>query len=291
MTGRLRRNDSGRTIGDREETHKASRTQGGKLGEDNRRGGCCYFSCAGRLGDGGRMADAGRDHGGALCRRRPGRHHRTDPRRAPERNPGPAGHNRKRRWRRRDDRRRSRREVSARRLHRPALGQRRSRHQPDTLQEAALQRRHRLRACRTVFRFCAGADHAQGPSGQHAAGVRRLCQSQPGQDAIRLRRRRLGRPCVLHPPRRRHGHQDHPCAVSRRRAGDAGFDRRPPRLHCRTDFDGASADPGQRGEGDRHARARARARHRRSADRAGDGRFRSRLQQLGLVVVSQGHSG
>ena len=46
--------------------------------------------------------------------------------------------------------------------------------------------------------------------------------------------------CVRRPARRRHGHQDHSCALSRRRAGDAGFDRGPHRLHCRTDLDGAA---------------------------------------------------
>ena len=45
-----------------------------------------------------------------------------------------------------------------------ALRQRRSRHQPDALQEAALQRGQRLRARRAVLGLGAGADHAQGSS-------------------------------------------------------------------------------------------------------------------------------
>jgi tripartite-type tricarboxylate transporter receptor subunit TctC len=44
-------------------------------------------------------------------------------------------------------------------------------------------------------------------------------------------------------------------ALSRRRSCDAGSDRQPDRLHRRADFHRAAADPGQDGEGDRHARA------------------------------------
>ena len=70
-----------------------------------------------------------------------------------------------------------------------------------------------------------GADHpdrAQGPAGEGLQGVRRLRQGEPGQDAVRLGRRRLGHPsrlraAQLHP---RHQHQSH--ALSRHRAGDAG---------------------------------------------------------------------
>ena len=80
----------------------------------------------------------------------------------------------------------------------------------------------------------ARADHAQGPSGEHAARIRGLCQSATRGNAIRLRRGRRGNACVRRPARRRHGHQDYSCALPRRRAGDARFDRGPHRFHCRT---------------------------------------------------------
>ena len=143
---------------------------------------------AGVRGDAGAgLADAAGDDGRAVRRRRAGRYHRADSGGAPERGSGPAGHHRERRRRRRHDRRRARRQGRARRLYRAALGQRRARHQPDALQEAALQRGDRLRARRPVLGFRARADRAQGPSGEHAAAsssptprrTRRRCSTAP----------------------------------------------------------------------------------------------------------------
>ena len=70
-----------------------------------------------------------------------------------------------------------------------------------------------------------------------------------------------------HPARRRDGHQGHPRAVSRRRPGDAGPDRRPHRLHHRADFDRDAADQGRHGEGLCDARPRSRARPGKHPDR------------------------
>ena len=79
-----------------------------------------------------------------------------------------------------------------------------------------------------------GPGDAQGLAGQHASRVHRLCQGEPGEDAVRLGRRRLGharRPaCCSTPDRRQH----HPRALSRHRPGDAGPHRRPHRLSCAT---------------------------------------------------------
>ena len=63
-------------------------------------------------------------------------------------------------------------------------------------------------------------------------GIRRLRESEPGVGEIWFGWRRLDRPSVLRTAAcgARHRRRD-PCAVSRRRAGDAGPDRRPLRLH------------------------------------------------------------
>ena len=78
---------------------------------------------------------------------------------------------------------------------------------------------------------------------QHARRIHRLRKGQPVQDAVRLGRRRVRHSCLRRPARCRDGHQDHARAVSRRRPRDAGPDRRPDRLHRRTDFDRAATDP------------------------------------------------
>ncbi len=68
---------------------------------------------------------------------------------------------------------------------------------PDALQEAALQLADRLHAGRAARRGADHPDRAQGPAGQELQGVRRLRQGEPGQDAVRLGRRRLGHPSRL----------------------------------------------------------------------------------------------
>jgi len=116
------------------------------------------------------------------------------------------------------------------------------RHQPDPLQEAALQRSDRFRARRAVFRFRARGDRAQGPAGEHACRVRRLRQGQSGQNAVRLRRGGLRHARLRRSAQRRHGHSDHARALSRLGAGHAGSHRRPHRLRRRADLDRAAAD-------------------------------------------------
>ena len=90
---------------------------------------------------------------------------------------------------------------------------------------------------------------------------------EPGQDAIRQRRRRRGRAYLRAAARSGDGHEDHPCAVSRLGAGDAGPARRPHRLHLRPDLDRRAADQGRHREADRHDGPEPRRRAARSGDR------------------------
>ena len=74
------------------------------------------------------------------------------------------------------------------------MGTPRRRHQPDALQEAAVQSSEPI--CVPVVLIAdqpTHADHAQRISGQHHAGVHRLREKEPGDDAVRLGRRRLDR--------------------------------------------------------------------------------------------------
>ena len=64
------------------------------------------------------------------------------------------------------------------------------------------------------------------------SGVHRLRQGERGQDAVRLRERRLGDASWLRAAQRRDRRQRHPHPLSRRRPGDAGSCRRPDRLLC-----------------------------------------------------------
>ena len=95
--------------------------------------------------------------GGALCRRRAGRHRGAHRRRADERTPRPADGDRERRRRRRHDRRGARRQGRARRLHRAALRQRRAGADPAALRAAALQPGRPTSStprCSTIRRAC-----------------------------------------------------------------------------------------------------------------------------------------
>ena len=77
------------------------------------------------------------------------------------------------------------------------------------------------------------------------------------QGDLRLGRRRLGQSPELHPARHGDRHQDHACAVSQRRPGDAGPGRRADRLQLQRRLERAAADQRQDGEHHRHAVARA----------------------------------
>src|SRR5262249_2198191 len=104
----------------------------------------CAIGGLHRRGQRSELAEPADDHGGGLRRRRAGGYDRAHLRAAPERDPGPAGPGRER-WRRwRHGRRRPRRQVRARRLHVPVRRARQLGAEPDALQAAALQRRHRL---------------------------------------------------------------------------------------------------------------------------------------------------
>jgi len=63
------------------------------------------------------------------------------------------------------------------------------------------------------------------------AGVHRLCQGERREAAIRLGRRGLHDPPQLRAAQYRGRARHHPCALSRRRTGDGGFDRRANPLH------------------------------------------------------------
>ena len=89
-----------------------------------------------------------------------------------------------------------------------------------------------------------------GPAGEQLQGIHRLRQGQPGQDAIRLGRRRLGDASRLRRARQRDGHENHPCALQGHRPGDAGPDRRPHRLPVRDHRHRQAAD--RRRQGERH---------------------------------------
>ena len=97
-------------------------------------------------------------------------------------------------------------------------------------------------------------------------------EGQPGEDAVRLGRRRLRHASALRPAQSDAQGQHHACALSRRRPGDAGPDRRPHRLLLRHDPDRRAA--GQAGDGERHRRdgAEARADHRGPGDHRRAGR-------------------
>ena len=142
-------------------------------------------------------------------------------------------------------------EGGARRLFAPARHRRHPCDQPDALQEAALQRRHRFRAGRPGGQHADSAGHAPGLAGRQPAGVHRLCEGQPGHHAVRLARRRLDLASGLRPVQRGDRGADHPCSLSQHRAGAAGSAGGAARLPVRPDRRRGAADRGQADQGDR----------------------------------------
>ena len=113
---------------------------------------------------------------------------------------------------------------------------------------------------------------AQGPAGQGLQGVRRLRPGQPGQDAVRLGRRRLRHPSRLRAAQLHPQDQHHPHPVPRHRTGDDRAAGRPHRLSLRGVVDGEAAHRRRhrQGAGDlqQHALAGAAERWRRRKSRA-----------------------
>ena len=146
----------------------------------------------------------------------------------------PAGGGRERHRRRRPDRLQTRRRQPRRTATTSSIGTVGTHAQvADALQKAALQFADRFHPGRPDRPGADRADRAQGSAGEEPQGVRRLRQGQPGQDAVRLGRRRLRHPSRLRAAELHDRRQHHPRAVSRHRARDAGPDRRPHRLHLR----------------------------------------------------------
>ena len=114
-------------------------------------------------------------------------------------------------------------------------------------------------------------------------------QVQPEDGAIWFGGSRLDRPPVLRTAQcgawHRHGH---PCAVSRRRPGDAGPDRRPLRLHLHAQSDRQAADRGQLRQGHRHSATEALARTAEPAEHGRAGPARFRRQHLVRPVLPEG---
>ena len=121
--------------------------------------------------------------------------------------------------------------CAARRLHDPARHRRHAGAGAEPLQEAALRRRQGLPAGRAARRGAAGADRAQGPAGQQHQGIRRVHQEEPGQDVVRLLRRRRGGASRHRAAQLGDRREHHARALSRQRAGDAGPAGRAHRLH------------------------------------------------------------
>ena len=166
-----------------------------------------------------------------------------------------------RRRRRRHGRLAARRQGDARRLHVADGQHRHPRLQPGPAQVPALQFRHRLRAGRPGDGIAAHPARAQGPAGEQPAGVRQIRESEPGQDAVRLRRRRLRHASALRASQHDARRQGHACSLQGRRPGDAGPDRRPHRLFLRHHPDRRGAGQGRHREGPRGDVAAARADH------------------------------
>ncbi len=175
----------------------------------------------------------------------------------------------------------------ARRLH-DADGQ--YRHpclQPGPAQESAVQFRHRFRAGRTGDGIAAHPARAQGPAGEEPAGVRRLREKEPGQDAVRLRRRRLRYASAVRAAQLGDRRQGHAHSLQGRRPGDAGPDRRAHRLHVRHHPDRRRAGEGGHREGYRGDVAAARADHSRARDHRRAGPARASRRRCGTASSSR----
>ncbi len=75
-------------------------------------------------------------------------------------------------------------------------------------------------------RIAAHPARAQGPAGEQPAGVRDLCEEEPGQDAVRLRRRRRRHAPAVRAPQHAARRQGHARALQGRGPCHAGPDRR-----------------------------------------------------------------
>ena len=195
---------------------------GGNNAQDAFRRGACRRARHRRRRLGPELPDPSDDARDPVRGRRPDRRARARDGRGDEQEPRPAGRGRERRRRRRRHRLAARRPRRARRLHLPPRHGRHPRPEPDPVQEAALQRRDRLPAGRPHRRGAADPHHPQGLPGELVRGVRRLFEGEPGQDDLRLGRRRLGDASRLRPPRLGDGHEDPARALPRHRPGDAG---------------------------------------------------------------------
>ena len=152
----------------------------------------------------------GRRGGGGRADRRVCAHHG----RAHVAGSWPARRDRERRRRRRHVGRPARRAGRARRLHHLARDDCNARQSATADRQAAVRSGGGFHARRADRGNPADPDHAQGFSRQHVRGVRRLRQGEPGEDELRLGRRRLRRAPRLRDARSRHGHQHHPRSLS-----------------------------------------------------------------------------
>ncbi len=147
---------------------------------------------------------------------------------------GQTRHGRECRRRRRHDRLGARRQRDARRLSVRARHRRHPCPGPDALQEPALQRGDRFHAGHSDRQRSDRAGNAQGSAGQQFQGIRRLCQGEPGQDAVRLGRRRFGDASRLRAVELRHRRQCHARALSRHRARRCRISRAAASIICAT---------------------------------------------------------
>ena len=148
--------------------------------------------CARRAGQSRRLSQPLDDHDHPVRRRRADRRARAPGRRPHERNPAPKRHRREYQRRRRPDRLAARRQCDGRRLRIRARHRRHPCARPDAVSAPALQRGDRFHAGDPDRQCSAGAGGAQGFAGRQFQGIRRLHQGEPGEDAIRLGRHRLG---------------------------------------------------------------------------------------------------
>ena len=121
-------------------------------------------------------------------------------------------------------------------------------------------------------------------------GIHRLCEGQPRQDAVRLRRHRLDHALELRAGQCRDGRAPGACALPRRRAGDGRDRRRAHGLRLLQHRRRCRADQGRQPEGHRHAVARARRDPARPAERARTGPHRFQRDDLERLARAQRHA-